>query len=91
MAARVVVEGGDEAVSAQHLVHTCALHADASPVHEAHLAQAERMRFLEIGIDHVGDVAWRERVQIEFRTDRNDVRISQGRSPKAEGRLTKAD
>ena len=60
---------------AQDLVHAGALHADAAAVHEAHRAKPGGVCFLEIGIDHVGDVAWRERMEIELRPDRDDVRI----------------
>ncbi|AMY12763.1 hypothetical protein LuPra_06045 [Luteitalea pratensis] len=73
-------------MGAQYLVYACALHADATAVHEAHLAQPGGVGCLEIGIDHIGDVAWRERVEIELRPDRHDVWIFHGTDKQSAGR-----
>ena len=73
--ARVIVEGADQRMCAQDLVHTGALHADAAAVNEAHQPKSGGVCFLEIGIDHVGNVAWRERMEIELRPDRYDMRV----------------
>lgn len=78
MAAWVVVEGGDQVVSAEHLLDTRTLHADAAAMHETHVAEAVAPGFLEIGIDDIGDVAWCERMQVELGPDRNDVRVIHG-------------
>lgn len=73
--ARVVVKGRDQLVCAQHLVHACALHADAAAVHEPHLPKSGLVRGFEIGNDHVGYVTRSERVEVDLRFDWNDVRI----------------
>jgi hypothetical protein len=73
MAAGIVVERLDEWVCTQYLVHAGTLHADASPMHEAHKAKSDGMSFLQIGIHDVRDVARRERMEIELRPDGNDV------------------
>ena len=57
----------------QDLVHACALHTDAAAVHEPDFPEPRGMCRLEIGIDHVRDVAWCERMEIELRADRDDV------------------
>lgn len=67
------MEGDDQGMRAQHLVHAGALNTDAASVHETHLTQALRVCFLEVGIDNVGDVARRERVEVELRADGDDV------------------
>jgi len=71
--ARVVSERDDERMRGQHLMHACALHADAPTVHQSHVPQAALDGGLEIRIDHVGDVAWCERMQVELGPDGDDV------------------
>ena len=73
VAARVVVESDDERMLAQHLLHAGTLDADAAPVHEAHLVQPGVCGRLDVRGHDIGDVARRERVEIELGSDRHDV------------------
>ena len=66
MTARVIVMTLDEWMFPEDLVYACALHTHAATVDDADVTQAERMRFLQIGIDHVRNVPRRERMQIEL-------------------------
>jgi hypothetical protein len=76
MCARVVAE------SVEDLVHASALHTDATTVHEAQFTQADRMRLAHVRIDDVRDVARCERMEIELRTDRDDVvHVTRGAGP----------
>ena len=75
MRAGIVLERCDQRVRCEDLLHARALHTDAATVHEPHGAQAKRMRFAQVRVDHVRDVAWREGMEIELGTDRDVVSI----------------
>lgn len=72
---------------AEHLLHASALHTDAAPVHQTDRPQACRVRFAQVRIHDIGDVARRKRVEVELRADGDDVgiahAISQRRTPNA--------
>ena len=78
MTAWVVAKRGDAGMSGEDLLHACALHPEAAAVDEAHLAQAPEPCLLEIGIDDIGNVAWREWMEIELGADRYDVGVFHG-------------
>jgi hypothetical protein len=65
----------DEWVLPEDLVYTRPLHTHAAAVDDAEVAQTECVRFMQVGVDHVGNVAWCERMQVELRTDRDDVGV----------------
>ena len=65
----------DEWMFCKDLVHAGALHAHAAAVDDAEITQTECVRFMQVGIDHVGNVTWRERMQIELCSDRHDVGV----------------
>ena len=58
---------------ANTLLHAGTLDADAAPVHEAHLVQPGVCGRLDVRGHDIGDVARRERVEIELGSDRHDV------------------
>ena len=66
---RIVPELGDERVSLERRLNDAALNTAAPPVHEAHLAQPGLGSGVYVVCDDASDIAWRERVQVEFGFD----------------------
>jgi len=62
---RSVGVAGHQRMPGQEGLHDRALRADPPPVNEAHLAEAPGPGGFEILLDHRGDVARREGVQVE--------------------------
>ncbi len=58
----------------QHPSDNRPLHADSPPVNQPHLAKSPSRRLANVLLDDGGDVARRERVEIESLFDRNAVR-----------------
>jgi hypothetical protein len=71
MGSRVVPELGDERVSLERRLNDTALNAAASPVHEAHLAQAGFDSGVYVVCDDTSDVTGGEGVQVDFGFDRD--------------------
>jgi hypothetical protein len=69
MGRRVVPELGDERVSLERRLNDTALNAAASPVHEAHLAQAGFGSGGYVVCDDASDIPCSEGVQVDFGFD----------------------
>src|SRR6185436_8780309 len=75
-----LLEALDVRAAREVLVDAVALHAAATPVDDAHLAQAALRGRLEVRVDVLSDVARREVVQVERIPDRNlDRRVTERR------------
>jgi len=57
----------------ERLLHDAALHAGAAAVNDSHLAQTRSVCLGDILLDHRGDIARRERMQIDSGFDWNAV------------------
>lgn len=71
----IVPELGDERMPFERLLHHGALDAAATAMHEAELSKPGRMRGVDVFLDDGRDVAWRKRVEIELRFDRDAVSV----------------
>jgi hypothetical protein len=85
---RIVPELDHERVPIEGGLDDAALHAAAAPVDEAHLGDALGCGRAHVFVDDRADVGGRERVQVDFRPDRNAARcVSQFlRSPASQFR-----
>ena len=52
-------------VTPQDRVNDLALHSDALPVHDSHLAKAFKPGLVQILFDHARNIAWLKGVQID--------------------------
>jgi len=66
----IVEEFDNERVIIQRLLNDTSLNTLASPVNQANLAQAGRVRFADVLIDDRRDVFGRKSMKIEARFDR---------------------
>src|SRR5262249_5057857 len=73
-----VVEGADQGIVAQRLVHDAALDALAAAVNQPDLVQARVVRGADVFLHDRGDVARLEGVEIQRTVDRDAKRIAHG-------------
>lgn len=69
-----VPEFRDQGVTFERLLDDATLYALAAAVNQSDLAQSGRMRRADVLFDDRGDIARRERVQVEGSLDRNAMR-----------------
>ena len=72
---RRIRERLDARMGGEHGAYALTLHTDALAMNEAHVAQPLRGRRVEVVRDHLRDLAWLERVEIEVVLDRHRRRL----------------